>query len=470
MASATKKIAFNTAVQVIGKIAITAVAAVSVAIITRYLGPTNFGKFNLALIYMQIFGILADVGLFTIAVRELSRRGADTGRIVGNVFALRLVLSIAVVLLAGLLSLFLPYTPDVRLAIVIVAASVLFGLMNSSLVTVFQAKLQMQYSVISDTVGRLVSFLAVLAVVGFGLGFYAVVATAAIGSLATLLISAGYVRRLVRFRLRFDRALWKKLFLASVPLGLAIAINQLYFRVDTIMLSFFRSYHEVGIYSLAYKVLDLLLTLPGFFINSVFPLLTRYVSDNDKRVPETIHRSFDIMVMFGVPIAVGGFLLAEPIIRLVGGPQYLEGAVPLRILLVAASLSFLNMFCATLLIVKDKLGPNLILSAVGLGTNVVLNIIFIPMFGMVAAAANTLISEAFVLLTVLILVRRFYGFVPRPHNLKAILGASLIMGLAIWPLRTEPALLGIAVGAAVYGGLLYWWGGIDRSILSKLRA
>ena len=69
-----RRVAVNTAVQAPGKRVILALAAVSIAIITRYLGPTLYGRYALALSYLRLFGVLADVGMFTIVVREISKR------------------------------------------------------------------------------------------------------------------------------------------------------------------------------------------------------------------------------------------------------------------------------------------------------------------------------------------------------------------------------------------------------------
>ena len=81
--------------------------------LTRYLGPDDYGKYTLALMYMQLFGVLADVGLFTTVVREISKDPERTEELVGNALLLRLVLSIAVIALAVGVSLLLPYEHQV---------------------------------------------------------------------------------------------------------------------------------------------------------------------------------------------------------------------------------------------------------------------------------------------------------------------------------------------------------------------
>ena len=68
-----QRVATNTILQLAAKSAVLVIAAVSVAVLTRYLGPADYGRYALALSFMQLFGVLADAGLTTIVVREISR-------------------------------------------------------------------------------------------------------------------------------------------------------------------------------------------------------------------------------------------------------------------------------------------------------------------------------------------------------------------------------------------------------------
>ncbi len=154
MSSTRRLVASNTAVQVAGRVVMLGIGLVSIAVITRYLGPDDYGRYTLALTYMQLFAVLADVGLFTIVVRDISRDPARTEELVGNTLTLRLLLSAAVVALAAAISLLLPYDPDVRTAILLAGLPLLFGMLNSTFVTVLQSRLRMGRAVVGDVLGR----------------------------------------------------------------------------------------------------------------------------------------------------------------------------------------------------------------------------------------------------------------------------------------------------------------------------
>ena len=468
-ATATRKIAYNTVVQVVGKVVITLIAGISVIVLTRYLGAEDYGKFNLALAYLSLFGIFADVGLFTIVVREISKTPERTEELIGNVLTLRLVLSVAVILAAFGVSQFLPYAPDVRIAILIAGVAIFFGLLNSSLITVFQARLRMDYAVIADTVGRSAAFAAVLVVAGLNLGFYAIVATAAVGSFITLLVTYYFARKLVRIRLLTDLAVSKEMLLASLPLGAALALNQIYFKADLFLLSLFRSYQDVGLYALVVKILEILLAFVGFFYNSIFPLLSKYIADKDDRVRTTLQTSFDFLAMTAVPVAVGGWFVAPQLISLAGGAEFLAATQPLQALLIAAAFAFVSGLFGFALVAKSRVKALLWLNVVALIVNVGLNVIFIPQYGIMAAAVITALSELGVLLGAYYLTRRYFGFFPHFQLLPKVFVAATVMGGAMFVTGFLPLFALAPFGALVYAGTLYLIGGIDKATLSKLR-
>ena len=294
-------------------------AAASIAVLTRYLGPGDYGRFTLALMYVQLFAVLADAGLLMTVVRDISKRPERTEELVGNTLVLRGVLWFAVIALAGLVSLALPYSQDVRVAILLAGGPLLFGLLNTSLVAVFQARLRMSRAVISEVVGRAAGLALTISVAALDLGFYAVMGAAAGGALVSLVVTWLLVRGLVPIRPLAEPAVWRRLLRASIPLGLALAINELYFRADTLIISLSRSYEDVGLYTLAFRMLEFTLPLGAVFLTTVFPVMSRDVAEGERRAAATIQGAWDVMVAFAVPLAAGGALLAPEIVAVIGG-------------------------------------------------------------------------------------------------------------------------------------------------------
>jgi O-antigen/teichoic acid export membrane protein len=468
--SARRRVASNTAIQLAGKGAVLALGVVSIAVLTRYLGPDDYGKYTLALMYMQLFGVLADVGLFTTVVREISKQPERTEELVGNTLALRVLLSVAVIALAAATSLVLPYEREVRTAILLAGAPLLFGMVTTTFVAILQSRLRMGRAVAGDVVGRAASLGLVLLVAGLDLGFYAVLGAAAGGALATLVVTWSLTRGLARVRPRVEPAVWRSLLKAAVPLGLALAINALYFRADTLIISLYEPYDQVGLYTLAYRVLELALVVGTVFLTTTFPVLSEAVGRDEARARRTIEASLDVCVVLGAPLVAGGLVLAPQIIELAGGEEFKDAAEPLRILLAAGALAWVNGVFGYALIAANRQTSALWLNLSALAFNVGLNFLLVPRYGIVVAAIITVASELVILLGAYPLMRRYFDFFPTPRTLAPAVAAAAAMGGVLWLLDDAPLAVLVVLGAALYGGVLWVLSPASRELVTGLRS
>jgi O-antigen/teichoic acid export membrane protein len=466
--SVRRRVASNTAVQLAGKGVVLAFGLASLAVLTRYLGPGDYGRYTLALMYMQLFGILADVGLFTTVVREISKDRSRTDELVGNVLTLRLALSFVVIGVAGAVSLLLPYEHDVRVAILLAGGPLLFGMLTTAYVAILQSRLQMSRAVVGDVIGRAASLGLVLVVVWLDLGFYAVMLAAGGGALVTLVVTWLVTRRLAAIRFRADLKVWRPLLTAAVPLGLALAINTLYFRADTLIISFYEPYTQVGFYTLAYRILELALVVGAVFLNTTFPLLSEAVEHDEPQARRMIQLSTDLFVILGFPLVAGGLVLAPQIVEFASGDDFAGAAEPLRILLAAGALAWINGVFGLALIAKNRQASALWLNVSALAFNVGLNFLLIPRYGIDAAAIVTVASEVLILAGSYVLMRRNFDFFPAPRTLPAALSAAAVMGGLVWVASDLPLLAVAPLGLVVYAGLLWMFSPTSREVLTGL--
>jgi O-antigen/teichoic acid export membrane protein len=467
--SIRRRVASNTAIQVVGKAAVLALGAVSIAVLTRYLGPGDYGRFTLALMYMQLFGVLADVGLFLTVVREISKQPSRTAELVGNALTLRLLLSIVMIGVAAGVSLLLPYEPDVRVAILLAGGPLVFGMLTSSLVAVLQARLRMGRAVVGEVLGRAATLGLTVLVAVLDLGFYAVMGTAAGGALVNLLVTWLLTRRLVSLSFRVEPAVWRPMLAASLPLGLALAINELYFRADTLIISLYEPYEQVGLYTLAYRILEFTLAFGAILLVTVFPVLSEAVERDEPRALRAIQVSMDLFVILGAPLVAGGLVVAPEIIALAAGDGFEDAATPLRILLMAGALSWVNGVFGAALIAKRRQVSALWLNVTALAFNVGLNFLLIPRYGIVVAAIVTVASELVILAGSYPLMRRHFDFFPFPRTLVAASAAAGAMAGLLWLLRDFPVLAVVPLGVAGYGALLWAISPVSREVVAGVR-
>ena len=463
--SAARAVAGNALAQAAGKAVVLGVGAASIAVTTRYLGAADYGRFALALALLQSVGVLADAGLTTVVVREGSKTPDRLRELIGNALAIRLVLAPAVVGVAVVLASVPGYGPKVATAVLIAGVPFVMGIVSSSFAAAFQVRLQMGRGALADAVGRVAGFGALLAVVAGDLGFEAVVASMAVGAAVTLAITAVFSH----VPPAIDRAVWRELAVAAIPLGLTLAVAELYFRADTLILSLSRPASDVGHYTLAYRLYELLALLPAVVMTTVFPLLSRRLAEDREAAERTLRATARAFWTLGVPIAAGGAVIAPELARFVGGEEFVAAADPLRLLLCAAVLAYLSGLYGYALIAGGLQRLTLWLAVAALVANVALNIALAPEYGPTASAAIALATEAFLLAGGWLLVHRRLALRAAPERPLPPVIAAAVMAAVVWPLRERTPALTVPLGVLVYGLVLWMTGGIDRRTLEALR-
>jgi O-antigen/teichoic acid export membrane protein len=267
-----------------------------------------------------------------------------------------------------------------------------------------------------------------------------------------------------------QRGVWRALLAASLPLGLALAINQVYVRADTLIISLSRPYTQVGFYTLAYRILDLVLVFGTVFLNTTLPVTTRMLRDDPARARRVIQVSTDVLGLAGIPLAAGGLVLAPAIVHAAGGHRFAGAAAPLRLLLFAGALMWINGVFGFALIARERQASALWLNVAGLVFNVVLNIILIPRYGIAAAASVTIASEVLLLAGSYWLMRRYVGFFPSLRTLLPAGAAAVVMALVVDALSSLPWPVRVLIGAVLYCAMVWAISPSARQLVDRLRS
>jgi O-antigen/teichoic acid export membrane protein len=192
----------------------------------------------------------------------------------------------------------------------------------------------------------------------------------------------------------YDRAVWIELQSAALPLGFFLITLTLYTYIDTVILGIMRTDAETGWYAASYRVYEGLMYAPSAFATVLTPRFSQLFVDDPRRLRTLFQRS--LLGSAAAAVLVGGVavLLARPMMLLFYGPAY-EAAVPPLQVLAGGSIF---VFCTWILhsaAIAINLDRRLVATtAIGLCTNIALNIAFIPSRGITGAAWATVIAEA----------------------------------------------------------------------------
>jgi len=494
--STAKKILGNTAVQVAGRGIMAITSIVILKAISGFLSVEGYGMYKGVYDFLAFFGIIADLGLFTIAVREMGRGERDRNFIASNIFGMRMTLAITAMVLATVAAFAIPAysgTP-IPTGVAIGSMAVFLAIMHGTVSSVLQVELKMHYATIGLVGGKLISLGWMMAVIFYffagnpnDTAFYYLLLAGVVGNLFAFAFTFYYALKYAKLRPQFDPEYWKEVMVTSVPYGLALILNMVYFRIDSIMLLWMEGPKENGFYGPAVSILEILSVVPVYFMNSVLPTLSKAVKESKEKVSRILQLSFDFLFLLGVPMAMGLFLLAYPIIFLITQPEFLSqldkgiygSDIALQMLVFAMFFAFLNSVFTYSMVAVNKQNHLLWINGIAATGNVVANYFVIPSLGFRGAAMTSIATEFFILLMAFLVARRFVKFKFSWGRLfKASLAATL-MGFVVWYLR-EPSFhwLGMEnlnvvflslVGALVYGLVLLMTGTIPEEFLTKAK-
>ena len=219
--------------------------------------------------------------------------------------------------------------------------------------------------------------------------------------------------------------------LQALPLGFSGFLFQVNSNIDIVILGFMRSDEEVGWYSAAYKIILLLIGFGGFLGVAVFPMMSRYYKESIEKLTKLIYYHFKAMIFFGLPVAVGGIILAPKIINLFYGGNYRESILAFQILLGYLFLSYAMAPFFFLLQAVGKTRYFLFVAAVAAITNVCLNIILIPKYSLIGAAVATVMSNFVIFIALYVYSSRKIIPVSISRSFMVAAVASLGMGILI---------------------------------------
>lgn len=467
--SLTSRIAYNTLVQVLGKAASVLLGLLGIAVVTRYLGQSGFGEFYTAVTFVGFFGVLADLGLYMISIKKLSEAHGDISKLFSNIFTLRLVSALLFVALPPVVVLFFPYPPIVKLSVAVVAGMNLFLSLSQLLTGLYQKELAMSRVTVSETVGKAVVLALVVWFAYKQLSLPWIASAYVIGAAAHFCLAYLFAVKFVRIRLRIDLPVWREVLHESWPVALTVALNLIYFRADTIILTLFKPAAVVGLYGASYKVLEVLIAFPAMFNGLIMPIVTRhYSAAQHEQFQQTLQKAFNFLAIVALPMVAGTVVVAHPLMRLAAGPAFTESGSVLRILIFAAGSIFFGVLFGNTVVAIGRQRAMIPIYATVAVVSVAGYLLLIPPFGMWGAAAMTLATEIAITFGSFFIVYKATKIRIALHETSRVFAASAIMAAVIWPFRHAPIVLPVLAGAVVYTGLLFLFGTLNRATVREL--
>ena len=400
--------------------------------LARVLGASEYGKFAFAYGFVTLFSVLAKFGLDLLTSRDIGENPHLAGKYLHATLTLRTLLSAGFLLLILIITQFVQKDFEIKQLIFLLAISAGLQSYGGAGTALFEGLQLFAYRSFLNLVVYGLIFLALLISMGIDPGLGSAGVAFLIGTSLYCVISLFLCHKKVA-PLGWSRDfpfVWN-LFKMAVPLGLMEVFIGIYYRLDTVMLSFFWTDAIVGWYDAAYTFVYGLRLIPVSVALVLLPGLSNLYSREQDKAVRIYRGTMYYSIATGIWITFLIAINAHQLVDLVFGSGYNPSAGVLSLLIWTCVLMFGNALQCIFLLVTQQRVALLRATALGAIANLILNLILIPRWDMYGAAIATFLSELCVFFASGVPLRKF---IPLRHFLRIIfppLSAAVAMYL-VW--------------------------------------
>ncbi|MBU4266022.1 MAG: flippase [Candidatus Altiarchaeota archaeon] len=444
--------------------------------LARELGASSYGLiyaivalFGVLVTLFMSFGLEASLTRYIPKFRVENKPEKIKGAIL-TVLSLKFLLSVLVcgiiILLSDTLALEYFKAPEASILIKIYAVGIIFSSIIATLRPSLQGFQSMKYFSSVDFVKSFFT-LAITApllflglrelapILGFTLTF--IIVLPIFGFLALKKVFP----ELLRVKAELSSSLTKKLLRFGIPVALAGSASVIISHTDTLLLTYFTSLSEVGLYNAALPTMKLISVMGLAMRAVVFPMSSElWTKGNKEKIASGLSMlyKYAFIVVFFISLIM--FLFPEIILGILFGGEFRQAGIVLRILSVGYLIhTFASVNNITLSgIGKPKEVGKIMFS--GAALNLVLNLILIPVYGMEGAAVSTLTAFIVIFILSVMRLRKHIPFIaPWGAFIKIIASGILVSGFIFFVKSLEidiwtKLILSAALGCLMYAVLL----------------
>lgn len=454
----------------------------------RYLGPFGNGQYQFVLSYVLIFSTIVDFGVQQFITKKITEEPERTREYFKTFFKFEIFASGFLLVLLTVIALLKAFEPVVIKAIIITGLGMVVNGLCYPYLAVLTAKQDLKKVAIINFLNSLVNvtiiflaiwlkkyiiFLASIQLV-FGLMDWVlyriftrkylvsppVLSLISKSTSPSLPLSKGGAGGVVII-LNILKSAW--------PFALLVGFSAIYNRIDVVIITSMLGFAQTGIYTSAYKFFDLLNFFPASVSHALFPALSGFMAKGKiAEVKITLEKYLRLMVAIALPMAVGGTILSKQLILLVAGQQFIEASRVLSVLIWAIAILFIYIPVNSL-VISQLTKKAVAITGINVIINIVGNIILLPIYGIIASAIMTVVSE---------LIQGVFYFYFVKKNItdfafwsilwKSTLSACL-MGFVLWQIGEINLVIKILIGVIVYIIGLYFVRFLNKTDLVSLK-
>jgi O-antigen/teichoic acid export membrane protein len=365
--------------------------------VARHLGPENFGILSYAISLTSLFAIATHMGLSGLAVRELVNNPEDHEELMGTIFGIKFAGGLIAMIAFSAFIFATGGGDETEFWVLLIASGTIFLLPFEVFDFWFQAKVKAKYSsIVRSTSTTIVSILKLgFVVMGAHLLAFAYAYLIQAVLIAILFIYFFKIKaNLPISRWKFKLLKAKELLRNGWMIMVGAIFTMVYLKIDQIMIRWLVSAEEVGVYSVAARLSEAWYFIPTVIVASLFPKLLELHKKDEAQFNIRLQQLFDFLFIMALSLAIIITFISEPMIIFLYGDEFEKAAIILSIHIWAGIFIFMRAAFSKWILVENVIVFSMITQGLGAVVNVVLNLIFIPIYGGIGAAFTTIISYA----------------------------------------------------------------------------
>jgi O-antigen/teichoic acid export membrane protein len=469
-AEAGGRVIRGSAVRVAANLAGTVLGVATATLLLRHLGVEDSGRYVTVLSLVGIAVAVVDTGLNVTASNQLALRAPEDRRpLVANILAQRLmampVALGAIVAFAALAD----YPSEMVAGTALAGVGVFIVAAANALLLPLAVELRNAGLAFVDFLRQAVTLVGVAVLVAIGAELTPFFALQIVVGLAVVAVTPVLVGIGGLVRPRFDRDDQRTLFNRALPIALALALGQIYFRLVIILMSLISSAEQTGYFGGSLRAMEALIVLPYLVAGVALPMLTAAARDDRSRLRYAVAGLGEGAVLAGVLAILVVIPLAEPVMELIGGEAFAPSGDVLRIQVAALMFIALNQIWTVSLIAVGRQRQLILANGLGLLGLGVFAAVLVPAFEAEGGAAATVMGDALLAGLIYWRLRRYTGdvIVGAPFLAKVAAAAAIAaIPIVIGP----PAIVAAILAAALFVGAGWSIGMVPKELRDQVTA
>jgi O-antigen/teichoic acid export membrane protein len=383
--------------------------------VQNIVGAGEYGLFFALFNFSMLLNITLDFGLTSFNNREISQHPQLLPRYLSNMVVMKFLLAFVYLIVSFSIALFIGYTGrqlwilGVLVFNQFLSSFILYLRSNVSGLQLFKTD-----SLLSVADRVLMIILCSILLWGplrseFTIEWF--VYAQSIAYLATASIAFFFILRKAEFfSLKFERAFFLSIIKQSMPFALLALLMSFHYRVDSVMLERMLpdGHIQSGIYAQAFRLLDASTMVPFLFATLLLPIFSKMLRSGESILP-ILGFALSLLLVVSITFSLACIGYRVPLINLLYLNNTEESSQIFALLMGSFIFISISYIIGTLLTANGNLKQLNIIALFGGILNLVLNLIFIPLYKVYGAAISSLVTQAIISILQVILVTKLFN-------------------------------------------------------------